>query len=140
MKNLKSYDEFLNEGLLDSITLGHVIYGNAKKTTKLGGKIIMSIKSNRTTTAHVSVAVYYDPDSKTFPRVQFFDKETYPNLGMANFDMEWNNKKDSWKVNHFNNKFPEAVKASNLEELEAGKTYTDKEMADILTKFFNTVN
>jgi hypothetical protein len=136
MVKLKS---LLSEGLLDSVVLGNVIYANAKKTTKLGGKISMSIKSNRKTTAHIHASVYYDPDSNAFPKITFFDKEKYPNLQMVNFDIDWDNNANYWKVNHFDNRYPEAIKATNTTELKSGKKYTDKEMAFILTNFFNSI-
>lgn len=149
MKHISTFDDFINENLVlenidelnedlhSSKVLGEVIYNNAKKTSKLGGKVAMSIKSNRTTTANITSSYYYDPDSKTVPGVSFFDKETYPHLEMVYFEATYNNNKNTWKVKA-DDRFPKTLKELGLEDLKSG-TYTDEEFADILKKYFDAV-
>lgn len=119
--------KILTEDLHSSQVIAHSIYNNIDKLSKRGGKIGMSIKSNKTTTAQIIFRTLLDPKTNKFLKGNF---DEHPNADLLYFVAVFNNKNDTWKVSDIEGNFKKIGV-----DLKDGK-YSDEDLAKIFNNIF----
>lgn len=118
------------DNLYKSQVLARSIHDNVKKLQKMGGRIGMSVKSNKKTTATIIYRTLIDPKTKKYLLGSFDDN---PKALLTYFVATFNNNKNYWKVEIE----PEEIKAFKKigVDIHAGK-YSDNELAQVFDTIF----